>query len=256
MKRTLISIAALLITLFSAPAHAVVAKSVTFQAEVWADNWFALYVNGKKVGEDSTPITTEKSFNSEKIKFTATYPLTIGVFAKDFTENASGLEYIGKPNQQIGDAGIILQIREVSSGRIVAQTSSDWKVLTINKAPLNPECVTSNNPTVDCKSSNAKVPTSWASASFKDATWKFASEFSAETVGVKDGYFDFTWSPSARLVWSSDLKLDNAILLRKVVKAATTVSATNLLTLSSPDFKNGGTLPKDFTCDGKGISPL
>jgi phosphatidylethanolamine-binding protein (PEBP) family uncharacterized protein len=207
------------------------------------------------VGEDSTPITTEKSFNSEKIKFTATYPLTIGVFAKDFTENASGLEYIGKPNQQIGDAGIILQILEVSSGRIVAQTSSDWKVLTINKAPLNPECVTSNNPTVDCKSSNAKVPTSWASASFKDATWKFASEFSAETVGVKDGYFDFTWSPSARLVWSSDLKLDNAILLRKVVKAATTVSATNLLTLNSPDFKNGGTLPKDFTCDGKGISP-
>jgi len=255
MKRTLIALAALLITQFSAPAHAVVAKSVTFQAEVWADNWFALYVNGKKVGEDSIPITTEKSFNSEKIKFTATYPLTIGVFAKDFTENASGLEYIGKPNQQIGDAGIILQIREVTSGRIVAQTSSDWKVLTINKAPLNPECVTSNNPTVDCKSSNATVPTSWASASFKDATWKFASEFSAEAVGVKDGYFDFTWSPSARLVWSSDLKLDNAILLRKVVKAASTVSTTNLLTLSSPDFKKGGTLPKDFTCDGKGISP-
>ena len=44
----------------SAPAHAVVAKKVSFQAEVWADNWFALYVNGKKVGEDSTPITTEK----------------------------------------------------------------------------------------------------------------------------------------------------------------------------------------------------
>jgi phosphatidylethanolamine-binding protein (PEBP) family uncharacterized protein len=222
---------------------------------VWADNWFALYVNGKKVGEDSTSITTEKSFNSEKIKFTATYPLTIGVFAKDFTENASGLEYIGKPNQQIGDAGIIFQIREVTSGRIVAQSSSGWKVLTINKAPLNPECVTSNNPTVDCKSSNAKAPTSWASAGFKDASWKFATEFSAEAVGVKDGYFDFTWSPSARLVWSSDLKLDNAILLRKVVKAAPTVSATNLLTLSSPDFKNGGTLPKDFTCDGKGISP-
>jgi hypothetical protein len=92
MKRTLIALAALLITQFSAPTHAVVAKSVTFQAEVWADNWFALYVNGKKVGEDSIPITTEKSFNSEKIKFTATYPLTIGVFAKDFTENASGLE--------------------------------------------------------------------------------------------------------------------------------------------------------------------
>jgi len=258
MRKSLVYLVAiLLITIFpfSAPAEAAVAKSVSFQAEVWADNWFELYVNGKKVGEDSTPITTERSFNSEKIKFTATYPLTIGVIAKDFTENASGLEYIGKPNQQIGDAGIILQIREVTSGRIVAQTSGDWKVFTINKAPLNPECVTSNNPTVDCKSANTKAPTSWASASFKDTTWKFATEFSKEVVGVKDGYFDFTWTPSATLVWSSDLKLDNAILLRKVIKAAPTVSTTNLMTLSSPDFKNGGTLPKDFTCDGKGISP-
>ena len=57
---------------FPAPADAAVSKSVTFQAEVWVDNWFALYINGKKVGEDSVPITTERSFNSEKIKFTAT----------------------------------------------------------------------------------------------------------------------------------------------------------------------------------------
>ena len=45
-----------------------------FVAEVWADNWFALYVNGELVGEDSTPITTERSFNAETITFTATYP--------------------------------------------------------------------------------------------------------------------------------------------------------------------------------------
>jgi phosphatidylethanolamine-binding protein (PEBP) family uncharacterized protein len=255
MKKTLIYLVAVLLIPLSPPAQATVVKNVAFQAEVWADNWFALYANGKKVGEDSTPITTERSFNSEKIKFTATYPLTIGVIAKDFTENASGLEYIGKPNQQIGDAGIILQIREVVSGRVVAQTSGDWKVLTINKAPLNSECVTSNNPIVDCKSSNTEVPTSWASASYKDTSWKFATQFSKEEVGVKEGYFDFTWTPSASLVWSSDLKLDNVILLRKVVKTAPTVLATNLLNLSSPDLNNGGTLPKDFTCDGKGISP-
>lgn len=96
---------------FSTSTQAVASKSIAFQAEVWADNWFALYVNGMKVGEDSVPITTEKSFNSEKIKFTASYPLTIAVIAKDFTENSSGLEYIGKRNQQIGDGGIILQIR-------------------------------------------------------------------------------------------------------------------------------------------------
>ncbi len=255
MKKLASLAISILVLAIPTPTHAVVSKSIAFQAEVWADNWFALYINGKKVGEDSVPITTEKSFNSEKIKFSATYPLTIAVMAKDFIENSSGLEYIGKPNQQIGDAGIILQIREVVSDRVIAQTASDWKVLTVNKAPLNPECVTSINPINDCKSSNTKFPANWTASIYKDTTWKTATEFSKEAVGVKDGYFDFTWTPSAALIWSSDLKLDNIILLRKVIKAAPAVTASKSLVLSSPDFKDGGTLPKDFTCDGKGISP-
>ncbi len=45
-------------------------------AEVWADNWFALYVNGELVGEVSVPITTERSFNAETFSFEATYPLS------------------------------------------------------------------------------------------------------------------------------------------------------------------------------------
>lgn len=249
----------LLITLasLSAPwqSQAAVSKSVAFQAEVWADNWFALYINGKKVGEDSTPITTEKSFNSEKIKFSATYPLTIGVIAKDFTENASGLEYIGKPNQQIGDAGIIFQIREIVSGKVIAFSGRDWKVLTINKAPLNAECVKSANPIAECKSVNVTIPTTWATSTYKDSSWKYATEFSKETVGVKEGYFDYSWIPGAALVWSSDLKLDNTILLRKIVKAPTTTTVSKSMMLSSPDFKDGGNLPIDFTCDGKGVSP-
>ena len=249
----------LLITLasLSAPwqSQAAVSKSVAFQAEVWADNWFALYINGKKVGEDSTPITTEKSFNSEKIKFSATYPLTIGVIAKDFTENASGLEYIGKPNQQIGDAGIIFQIREIVSGKVIAFSGRDWKVLTINKAPLNTECVKSANPIAECKSVNVTIPSTWATSTYKDSSWKYATEFSKETVGVKEGYFDYSWIPGAALVWSSDLKLDNTILLRKIVKAPTTTTLSKSMILSSPDFKDGGNLPIDFTCDGKGVSP-
>lgn len=249
----------LLITLasLSAPlqSQAAVSKSLGFQAEVWADNWFALYINGKKVGEDSTPITIEKSFNSEKIKFSATYPLTIGVIAKDFTENASGLEYIGKPNQQIGDAGIIFQIREIVSGKVIAFSGRDWKVLTINKAPLNTECVKSANPITECKSVNVTIPSTWATSTYKDSSWKYATEFSKETVGVKEGYFDYSWIPGAALVWSSDLKLDNTILLRKIVKAPTTTTVSKSMTLSSPDFKDSGNLPIDFTCDGKGISP-
>jgi hypothetical protein len=257
MKKTGVLVLVTLLLPISSSADAAVSKSVAFQAEVWADNWFSLYVNGKKVGEDSVPITTEKSFNSEKIKFSASYPFTVGVMAKDFTENASGLEYIGKPNQQIGDAGFIIQIREVVSGKVVAYSARDWKVLTINKAPLNPECVSSSTPNVDCKFFNVAIPSTWASATFKDTTWKNATEFSKETVGVKDGYFDFTWAPGAALVWSSDLKLDNTILLRKVVKtpiSGTTTTTKNLI-LTSPDFKEGGELPQEFTCDGKGVSP-
>lgn len=255
MKKLCMVLVAIALIGFPEISHAAVSKSVNFQAEVWADNWFALYINGKKVGEDSVPITTEKSFNSEKIKFSATYPLTIGVIAKDFTANASGLEYVGKPNQQIGDGGIIFQIREVSSGKVIAFSGRDWKVLTINKAPLNPECVSSSAPNVDCKFSNTAIPALWTSSSYKDSSWKNATEYSKESVGAKEGYFDFTWTPGSALVWSSDLKLDNTILIRKIVLTPRSVTTSKTMTLSSPDFKDGGNFPVDFTCDGKGISP-
>ena len=98
MKRILVSLILVMASAI-APASAATSKAINFQAEIWVDNWFSLYINGKQVGQDSVPITTEKSFNSEKIKFTATYPFTVGLMVKDFTENASGLEYIGKPNQ-------------------------------------------------------------------------------------------------------------------------------------------------------------
>ena len=260
MKRSLaLAIAALLLP-FSTVAHAAVSKSVAFQAEVWADNWFSLYVNGKKVGEDSVPITTEKSFNSEKIKFTATYPLTIGLMAKDFVENASGLEYIGKSNQQIGDGGIVLQIRDLTTNQIVAYTDSTWKSLVVFKAPLNPECVTSKAPLTDCKSQTIKNSTTWYSSTYKDSSWLNAKEFTKEAVGVKDGYFNIDWSANAKLIWSNDLKLDNTILFRKVVSEPKVFpnSASNVdlpLILTSPDFTNGGKLLVDNTCDGKGISP-
>ena len=57
------------------------ADASSFRAEAWADNWFALYANGELVGEDSVPITTERSFNSETFTSEATYPLTIAIEA-------------------------------------------------------------------------------------------------------------------------------------------------------------------------------
>jgi phosphatidylethanolamine-binding protein (PEBP) family uncharacterized protein len=247
----------MLCTTLSVPADAAVSKPTTFQAEIWVDNWFALYINGKKVGEDSVPFTTERSFNSEKIKFTATYPFTVGLMVRDFTENSSGLEYIGKPNQQIGDGGAIAQIRDVSTNKIIAATDTSWKTLVINKAPLNPECVSSANPLVDCKYQNTNTPSSWSTNSFKDTAWKSATSFSKEEVGVKDGYLDISWSNTARLIWSSDLKLDNTVLIRKTISTSATskqVSTANFQ-LTSPAFVEGGKFPIDYTCDGSSISP-
>ena len=62
----------------------------TFRVEVWADNWMAVYVDGVLIGEDSVPITTERSFNAETFTFEATYPFTIAIEAKDFKETDSG----------------------------------------------------------------------------------------------------------------------------------------------------------------------
>jgi phosphatidylethanolamine-binding protein (PEBP) family uncharacterized protein len=236
---------------------------ISFTAEVWADNWFALYINGKKVGEDSVSIKTERSFNSEKITFKAKYPLAIGIIAKDYVENASGLEYIGKPNQQIGDGGIALQIFETVSKKIIAKTDSSWRSLVIDKAPLNQECVSSNNPLSDCQSRTIAIPKKWTEPSFNDSKWKKANIFSESEIGVKEGYFNIQWAAGTQLIWSEDLRIDNTILFRKVISSAKSASssiskqtsATSSLALSSSDFNDGGLLPMRYTCDGAGISP-
>lgn len=254
--RKLLSIVLAIVFIFSysPTASAATSKTLSFQAEIWVDNWFELYLNGKKIAQDSVPITTERSFNSAKVKFTATYPFTIGIIARDYTENASGLEYIGKANQQIGDGGFVLQIRELAKNTVIGVTDRSWKTLVINKAPLNPECVSSSKPLVDCKSQQIATPTSWAQKTFNDKQWINATEYSQDEVGVKDGYFDISWSPLAELIWSNDLKIDNYLLLRKTFTAST-ATVSKSLTITSTDISTTGILNKDVTCDGAGRSP-
>lgn len=195
------------------------AKMTSFTAEVWADNWFSLYINGKLVGQDSVPITTEKSFNSERITFTASYPFTIAMVTKDFKQNDTGLEYIGTDRQQIGDGGFVAQFTDTSTGRVVATTSSAWHGLVIHQAPLNTSCEKSSKPEVDCTSKISEEPTGWTQPTFSDASWPAATVYSKEAVGVKDGYNNISWSSNAQLIWTSDLKIDNTILWRYTVTA-------------------------------------
>jgi hypothetical protein len=195
------------------------ATGSTFTAEVWADNWFSLYINGKLVGQDSVAITTERSFNSDRVTFTASYPFTIAMVTKDFKQNDTGLEYIGTDRQQMGDGGFVAQFTDTSTGRVVATTSSAWRGLVIHQAPLNVSCEKSSKPDVDCTSRIAAEPSGWTGASFSDSSWPTANTYSKEQVGVKDGYNSITWSSNAQLIWTSDLKIDNTILWRYTVTA-------------------------------------
>lgn len=235
-------------------ASATAATALTsFTADIWADNWFALYVNGIKVAQDPVPITTTKSFNRVSVSFTARYPLTIALMGRDYTENQSGLEYIGTPQQQIGDAGIIAQIHEKSSGKLAASTSSAWSSYVTNRAPLNADCVSSKQPLVDCKFLAKATPKNWTTPSFKEAGWSSAVAYTEEAVGVKEGYNEVSWDSRAKLIWSSSLTLDNTVLFRTVAKSA--LPNVSAIGLSSPDLLNGNYLRIENTCDGVGTMP-
>ena len=192
------------------------AAEQTFTADVWADNWFALYVNGELVGEDSVPITTERSFNKETITFTASYPLTIAIEAKDYMETESGLEYIGSDRQQLGDGGLIAQITD-ESGAVVAVTDDSWAALVVQRAPLDTSCEKSSNPDADCASERIDPDADWFAVDYDAGDWMTATEFSAADVGPKEGYDEVHWDSSAALIWAGSLKQDNIILFRYVV---------------------------------------
>ena len=99
--------------------------AVSIRGEVWADNWFAFYLEDRLILEDSTPITTERSFNAEAFVFNADYPLQLNFVAKDFKQDDTGLEYIGRGNQQMGDGGLIAQFTDVATGATIAVTNDE-----------------------------------------------------------------------------------------------------------------------------------
>lgn len=192
------------------------AQSRDYLIDVWADNWFALYINGEKLGEDSVPITVERSFNKESFQIATPEITSIAIEAKDYKETDSGLEYIGQPNQQIGDGGLIVQITD-ASGTVVASSDDSWRSFVVQSAPLNPECVTSSDPDTACSSLELDAPEGWYDSEFDDSSWENVSVYSEADVRPKDGYSEVIWDPSAQFIWSSDLELDNTVLLRKKV---------------------------------------
>ena len=191
------------------------------RGEVWADNWFSLYVGEQLVIEDSTPITTERSFNAETFVFDAEYPLQLNIVAKDFKENETGLEYIGDRKQQMGDGGLIAQFTDGATGETIAVTDSTWRCLVIHTAPLDRACADESDPqagVAPCLFHALEEPDGWRRPEFDDAEWPSAVEYTERVVRPKDGYDEIAWDNAAQLIWSADLETDNTLLCRLTVE--------------------------------------
>ncbi|MES0880180.1 PEBP family protein [Roseibium sp. SCP14] len=194
-------------------AHAVL-------GEVWVDNWFKLYINGKPLIEDSISIRTERSFNAERFEFKTDYPMTIAFEFRDFMQDETGLEYIGTRRQQMGDGGAIAQFRDLTSGDLLTASGSDWRCITVQTAPADNSCERERNPDVsmaNCSQTRTEVPDDWMAPSFDDSSWPKASVHSARDVRPKDGFDRISWDKSAKLIWGPDLQKDNIVYCRAVV---------------------------------------
>ena len=197
--------------------------SVSFRLEAWADNWFAAYLGSDLLVEDSVPITTERSFNAERLTFDADYPLHLRFVLKDFKENDSGLEYIGQRNQQMGDGGFIMQLTETASGEIVAVSSQAWACTVVHQAPLDKACESEATPVPGegpCGFVARDEPAGWKTAAFDDRGWTSTTVHSEGDVSPRQGYDEIVWDDRAELIWGPDLETDNTLLCRVTVRLA------------------------------------
>ncbi|MEM8534647.1 MAG: PEBP family protein [Chloroflexota bacterium] len=203
-------------------AEAETATTSTFQLDAWADNWFAAYLGEELIVEDSVSIETERSFNAETTSFEASYPLQLNFILKDFKENDTGLEYIGEPNQQMGDGGFIMQLTDMVTGNVVAVSNADCDCIVIHEAPLDKVCESESNPvagTAPCEFSDLGEPDGWKQPDFDDSGWTATTVHSADAVQPRDGYDEIAWDASAELIWGPDLETNNTILCRLTVEA-------------------------------------
>lgn len=201
-------------------ANAAAAETKEIKADVWVDNWFEVYANGELVMEDPVSITTERSFNAGIETFEVELPAVIGIFAKDFKENDSGLEYIGTGRQQMGDGGLIAQFHDAATGQMVGATDAQTKCLVVNHAPVDTACADLDAPVAGegaCGFENTQIPENWTAVDFDDSDWPVATVHSEQEVSPKGGYDEITWKDEAALIWGESLKQDNTLLCRVVL---------------------------------------
>ncbi|MBS0260342.1 MAG: hypothetical protein JSS02_00185 [Planctomycetes bacterium] len=192
--------------------------SDTIKANMYADNWFMLYINGELVAVDSIKFIPH---NVVSVDILPSYPMTIAVLAKDNADPKTGMEYA---NTNIGDAGFVLKFGD---GTV---TNARWKAKRFSWGPIDHD---TKNPRVE----NLPLPDNWYAVDFDDSAWGFAREYTEDQVGPKPPFYEHDFQ-GARFIWTDDIELDNTVIFRFVVKSPPDGKAR-------PDFSNLNNLVPD-----------
>jgi hypothetical protein len=169
----------------------------TIRGAMYADNWFAMYVNGTLVAVDSIDFLPH---NVVAIDLLPEYPMTIAVIAKDNADPATGCEY----GRSIGDGGFILKFAD---GTV---TDASWKAKCVFHGPIDRD-------TADPKVRSEPLPENWFAVGFDDSKWENATEYTEERIAPKQPFHEHDFK-GAKWIWTGDLDLDNTVLLRKRIE--------------------------------------
>lgn len=173
------------------------AMADTIRANVYADNWFVLYINGKLTAVDSIDFIPH---NVVSVDILPEYPMTIAVLAKDNADPKTGLEY----GDHIGDGGFTLKFGD---GTV---TNATWKAKSFFRGPLGGDV---KNPQVE----HTAIPENWFAVNFDDRAWPNAKEYSETRVNPKEPFYQADFA-GAKFIWSDDLDLDNTVIFRTRVE--------------------------------------
>lgn len=171
--------------------------SDTVQANMYADNWFIMYINGELVAVDSIQFMPH---NVISVDILPDYPMTIAVMAKDNADAKTGMEYA---NTSIGDGGFILKFGD---GTV---TNGDWKAKAFSRGPIDRD---TKNPRVE----NTPIPEDWYAVDFEDESWGQATEYTQAQIDPKEPFFEHDFE-DARFIWTEDVEIDNTVIFRHVV---------------------------------------
>lgn len=229
-------------------------------AYIFADNYFEMYINGTPVGKDPVPYT---EFNSCIVRFRVNYPFTIAMLLVDWEENLGvGSEDNGGFAYHAGDGGMVAVFKD-SNDNIIATTGSDWKAQTFYTAPIiDLTCPSENGServTTACSTQDSQDgsqyyglhwerPTDWEKDTYDDSSWPDATTYTNTTIGVnnKPAYTNFTSifddsNDDAEFIWSTNVILDNEVIVRKTVSSANGIHENGLNNGSLQVYPNPST---------------